>query len=73
MFEHASPQKVVEWAVAQWGDEVVASSSFGAESALLGVALVVLGIVGRNPVMIYIGAGVLGVVLLAGLVGHHVS
>jgi hypothetical protein len=42
-------------------------------SALLGVGLVVLGIVGRNPVMIYIGAGVLGVVLLAGLVGHHVS
>src|ERR1700712_364700 len=35
MFEKASPQKVVEWAVAQWGDEVVMSSSFGAESALM--------------------------------------
>jgi phosphoadenosine phosphosulfate reductase len=35
MFEHASPQKVVEWAVAQWGDEIVSSSSFGAESALM--------------------------------------
>jgi phosphoadenosine phosphosulfate reductase len=35
MFEHAPPQKVVEWAVAQWGDEIVASSSFGAESALM--------------------------------------
>jgi phosphoadenosine phosphosulfate reductase len=35
MFEHATPQKVVEWAVAQWGDEVVMSSSFGAESALM--------------------------------------
>jgi phosphoadenosine phosphosulfate reductase len=35
MFEKASPQKVVEWAIAQWGDEVVMSSSFGAESALM--------------------------------------
>ncbi len=35
MFERATPQKVVEWAVAQWGDEVVTTSSFGAESALM--------------------------------------
>lgn len=35
MFEKASPQKIVEWAVAQWGDEVVTTSSFGAESALM--------------------------------------
>jgi len=35
MFEKASPQKVVEWAIAQWGDEIVLSSSFGAESALM--------------------------------------
>jgi phosphoadenosine phosphosulfate reductase len=35
MFERATPQKIVEWAFAQWGDEVVMSSSFGAESALM--------------------------------------
>lgn len=34
-FEKAQPQQVVQWAVAQWGDEVVTSSSFGAESALM--------------------------------------
>lgn len=35
MFERATPQKIVEWAIAQWGDEVVTTSSFGAESALM--------------------------------------
>src|SRR4051812_15912911 len=35
MFEAASPQKVVEWAVAQWDDDLVMTSSFGAESALM--------------------------------------
>jgi phosphoadenosine phosphosulfate reductase len=35
MFETATPSKIVEWAIAQWGDEVVLSSSFGAESALM--------------------------------------
>jgi phosphoadenosine phosphosulfate reductase len=33
--ETAPPQKVVEWASAQFGDRLVMSSSFGAESALL--------------------------------------
>ena len=36
IFEHEPPAKVVEWAVAQFGsDDVVMSSSFGAESAVL--------------------------------------
>ena len=35
MFERATPQKIVEWAIAQWGDDVVTTSSFGAESALM--------------------------------------
>jgi phosphoadenosine phosphosulfate reductase len=35
MFEKAEPMRVVEWAVAQFGDELVMTSSFGAESALL--------------------------------------
>ncbi len=35
MFETAGPEKIVEWAAAQFGDELVMSSSFGAESALL--------------------------------------
>jgi phosphoadenosine phosphosulfate reductase len=35
MFESAHPSKIVEWAVAQWGDEIVTTSSFGAESALM--------------------------------------
>jgi phosphoadenosine phosphosulfate reductase len=35
MFEHAPPRKIVEWAIAQWDDEAVISSSFGAESALM--------------------------------------
>src|SRR5688572_3958261 len=34
-FESQHPSQIVEWAVAQWGDEVVLSSSFGAESALM--------------------------------------
>jgi phosphoadenosine phosphosulfate reductase len=35
MFESADPPRIVEWAVAQFGDELVMSSSFGAESAVL--------------------------------------
>lgn len=35
MFERATPQKIVEWTIAQWGDDVVTTSSFGAESALM--------------------------------------
>ena len=35
MFEQSHPTKVVEWATAQFGDKLVMSSSFGAESALL--------------------------------------
>jgi phosphoadenosine phosphosulfate reductase len=35
IFETATPQTVVDWAVAQWGDDVLMSSSFGAESALM--------------------------------------
>jgi phosphoadenosine phosphosulfate reductase len=35
MFERQSPADIVKWAVAQFGPDVVMSSSFGAESALL--------------------------------------
>jgi len=35
MFESSEPRKVVQWAVAQFGDAAVMSSSFGAESAVL--------------------------------------
>ena len=35
MFESSDPSKVVAWAAAQFGDELVMTSSFGAESALL--------------------------------------
>jgi phosphoadenosine phosphosulfate reductase len=35
MFEKAEPAKIVEWAVAQFADDLVMSSSFGAESAVL--------------------------------------
>lgn len=35
MFETAQPSRIVEWAAAQFGDELVMSSSFGAESAAL--------------------------------------
>jgi phosphoadenosine phosphosulfate reductase len=34
-FERSTAEQVVEWAVAQWGDELVMTSSFGAESALM--------------------------------------
>jgi phosphoadenosine phosphosulfate reductase len=34
-FETQHPSQIVEWALAQWGDEIIASSSFGAESALM--------------------------------------
>jgi phosphoadenosine phosphosulfate reductase len=34
-FETAEASKIVEWAAAQFGDDLVMSSSFGAESALL--------------------------------------
>jgi phosphoadenosine phosphosulfate reductase len=35
MFESAQPTRIIEWAVAQFGDDLVMSSSFGAESAAL--------------------------------------
>jgi len=35
MFESSDPSKIVEWAAAQFGDDLVMSSSFGAESAAL--------------------------------------
>jgi len=35
LFERQQPVQVVEWAVAQFGSDLVMSSSFGAESALL--------------------------------------
>lgn len=35
LFEKSDPQQVVDWAVAQFGDDILMSSSFGAESALL--------------------------------------
>jgi phosphoadenosine phosphosulfate reductase len=35
MFETKEPQAIVEWSAAQFGDELVMSSSFGADSAVL--------------------------------------
>ena len=35
MFETSHPSKIVEWVAAQFGDDLVMTSSFGAESALL--------------------------------------
>jgi phosphoadenosine phosphosulfate reductase len=35
MFERQSPMDIVKWSVAQFGPELVMSSSFGAESALM--------------------------------------
>jgi phosphoadenosine phosphosulfate reductase len=35
MFERKDPTQIVEWAVAQFGDEIVMSSSFGADAATL--------------------------------------
>jgi phosphoadenosine phosphosulfate reductase len=35
MFESTDPAKIVEWSHSQFGDELVMSSSFGAESAVL--------------------------------------
>jgi phosphoadenosine phosphosulfate reductase len=35
MFESTDPAKIVDWAVANFGDELLMSSSFGAESAAL--------------------------------------
>ena len=35
MFERSAPEKIVNWAVAQFGADLVMTSSFGAESALL--------------------------------------
>jgi hypothetical protein len=42
-------------------------------AAFLGVTLVGLGVALRNPPLLYFGAGVLGMVALAVIVGHHVS
>src|SRR3954454_1882964 len=35
VFERQHPQQIVDWAAAQFGDDFVMSSSFGAESALM--------------------------------------
>jgi len=35
MFESSDPSRIVEWSAAQFGDEMVMSSSFGADSAAL--------------------------------------
>lgn len=35
MFETSDPSRIIAWAAAQFGEELVMSSSFGAESALL--------------------------------------
>src|SRR5437667_5407342 len=35
MFESSHPAKIVEWAAAQFGQDLVMTSSFGAESAVL--------------------------------------
>jgi phosphoadenosine phosphosulfate reductase len=35
MFERQAPPEIVQWATAQFGDQLVMSSSFGAESAML--------------------------------------
>ncbi|HXE53692.1 MAG TPA: phosphoadenosine phosphosulfate reductase family protein, partial [Tepidisphaeraceae bacterium] len=35
MFETSDPQRIVAWAAAQFGRDMVMTSSFGAESALL--------------------------------------
>ena len=35
MFEACEPARIIEWASAQFGDDLVMTSSFGAESALL--------------------------------------
>lgn len=35
MFEGTDPSKIVEWSAVQFGDELIMSSSFGAESAVL--------------------------------------
>jgi len=35
MFESSDPARIVDWAAAQFGDDLVMTSSFGAESALL--------------------------------------
>jgi phosphoadenosine phosphosulfate reductase len=34
-FEKQHPSQIIEWAAAQWGDQLVLSSSFGGESALM--------------------------------------
>jgi phosphoadenosine phosphosulfate reductase len=35
LFETSEPARIIDWAVAQFGDDLVMSSSFGAESAVL--------------------------------------
>src|SRR5690349_6397738 len=32
MFEHVHPSKIIEWGIAQFGDDVAMTSSFGAEA-----------------------------------------
>jgi hypothetical protein len=52
--------------IPRFGKAVIAAS-------LLGLTFVGLGVVWRNPPMLCFGAGVLAVVALAAIVGHHVS
>ena len=42
-------------------------------ASLLGLTLVGLGIAWRNPLLLCFGAGVLAVVALTAIMGHHVS
>ncbi len=42
-------------------------------SAVLGLTLVGLGVAWRSPLLLCFGAGVLAVVALTAIVGHHVS
>jgi hypothetical protein len=42
-------------------------------SALLGLTLVALGVVESNPLLLYFGGGMLAVVAVGLIIGHHVS
>src|SRR5438874_8065070 len=35
IFAESPPEKIIEWSIAQWGDDLVMTSSFGVESALM--------------------------------------
>ena len=42
-------------------------------SSLLGVGLLTLGFATRNMLFVYVGAAIIGLVLLAALLGEHVA